>query len=217
MSAATINSFPSFHSLNSPRGWALAIIVLVHLGFFWALSNGLSHSIIDVFTTAPPVLIPEPMQATKPPPKQPIDVTVQPLPLVTPPVPNVPIEESQNAPIVVGAQPPPTDTFIDHGDVSPPQPVIVEPRIDARRGLSEPYYPPAIIRVGGEGTVLLSLYILPDGRVGEVKLDQSSGHPKLDESAMREAKKWRFVPGSRDGAAAAMWKQVPITFRLNNN
>src|SRR5688572_20787042 len=43
MSAATINSFPSFHSLNSPRGWALAIIVLVHLGFFWALSNGLSH------------------------------------------------------------------------------------------------------------------------------------------------------------------------------
>jgi protein TonB len=217
MSAATINSFPSFHSLNSPRGWALAIIALVHLGFFWALSNGLSHSILKVFIPAPPVLIPEPTQATKPPPKQPIDVTVQPLPLVTPPVPNVPIEESLNAPVVVGPQPSPTNTFIDHGDVSPPQPVIVEPRIDARRGLSEPYYPPASIRAGNEGTVLLSLYILADGRVGDVRLERSSGHPKLDESALREARKWRFVPGSRDGAAAAMWKQVPITFRLNNN
>lgn len=216
MSAATINSFPSFHSLNSPRGWALAIIALVHLGFFWALSNGLSHPIMDIFIPAPPQFLPEPVEATKPPPKLP-DVKFDPMPLPAPPVPYVPIDESPSAPVVLGPQPTPTNTFIDHGDVSPPQPVIVEPRIDARRGLSEPYYPPAIIRIGGEGTVLLSLYILPDGRVGDIKLDQSSGHPKLDESAMREAKKWRFVPGSRDGAAAAMWKQVPITFRLNNN
>jgi periplasmic protein TonB len=217
MSAATINSFPSFHSLNSPRGWALAIIALVHLGFFWALSNGLSHSILKVFIPAPPVLIPEPTETVKPPPKPIDDVTVQSIPLPTPPLPYVPIDESQGAPLIVAPQPDPTNTFTDHGDVSPPQPVIVEPRIDARRGLSEPYYPPAVIRIGGEGTVLLSLYILPDGRVGDIKLDQSSGHPKLDESAMREAKKWRFVPGSRDGAPAAMWKQVPITFRLNNN
>ena len=63
--------------------------------------------------------------------------------------------------------------------------------------------------------MLLSLQILADGRVGEVKLDRSSGFPKLDESAMREAKRWRFVPGTSDGTPQAMWKQVPITFRLN--
>lgn len=216
MSAATINSFPSFHSLNSPRGWALAIIALVHLGFFWALSNGLSHPILDVFITAPPEFLPQPTQATKPPPRLP-DATIQPIPLPAPPVPYVPIDDSQGAPQMVAPQPDPANTFIDHGDVSPPQPVLVEPRIDSRRGLSEPYYPPASIRAGDEGTVLLSLYILPDGRVGDVKLDRSSGHPKLDESALREARKWRFVPGTRDGAAFAMWKQVPITFRLNNN
>jgi protein TonB len=48
-----------------------------------------------------------------------------------------------------------------------------------------------------------------------VKLERSSGFEKLDESAMREARKWRFIPGTSDGSPLAMWKQVPITFRLN--
>ncbi len=34
MSAMTVNSFPSMRNWNSPRAWALAIIVLLHLGFF---------------------------------------------------------------------------------------------------------------------------------------------------------------------------------------
>ncbi len=42
-----------------------------------------------------------------------------------------------------------------------------------------------VIRSGGEGTVLISVYILADGRVGEVKLISSSGIPKLD--AVRHA------------------------------
>jgi hypothetical protein len=33
---------------------------------------------------------------------------------------------------------------------------------------------------------------------------------------MREAKRGRFIPGTSDGSPLAMWKQVPITFRLNN-
>ena len=42
MTATTINTFPSLHSWSSPRSWALAIIVLLHMGFFWALTHGLS-------------------------------------------------------------------------------------------------------------------------------------------------------------------------------
>jgi len=72
-----------------------------------------------------------------------------------------------------------------------------------------------MIRSGAEGTVVLSIYILADGRVGEVKLISSSGFAKLDQSALREAKKWRFIPGTSDGKPMAMWKQVPVTFRLN--
>lgn len=218
MSAMTVNSFPSMHNWNSPRAWALAIIVLLHLGFFWALTNGMSIQLPKIFVPAPPVLLPQPQQPTPP---KPVDIKdaridIKELkPTIVPKVLDFPEDPTDRAPIV-DPIPTPPDTFSDErGGVAPPAPVVVEPRIDARRGLSEPYYPPDVIRGGGEGTVLLSIYILADGRVGDVKLISSSGIAKLDQSAMREAKKWRFVPGTSDGKPMAMWKQLPVTFRLN--
>jgi protein TonB len=217
MVAMTINSFPSIHSWRSPRAWALAIIVLLHLGFFWALSSGLTPAMLKSLITAPPVLLPMPEAQRKPPErviKEPI-IDQQPQFTVAHKVIDFPLDPVDNVGPYV---PPPTapNDFREAGDVvAPPAPVVIEPRIDARRGLSEPFYPPQVIREGGEGTVTLSIYILADGRVGEVKLDQSSGHPRLDDSAMREAKRWRFVPGTSDGKPVAMWKKVPVTFRLN--
>lgn len=219
MSAITVNSFPSMHSWNSPRAWALAIIVLLHLGFFWALTSGMTQQIITRLVPQAPVLLPAP-QPVKP-AKQ-VEVKepqikpqkVEPT-YVLPPI-AVQVEPTAHAPIVDPIPTPPNRITGDSaGDVVPPAPTIVEPRIDARRGLSEPYYPVDMIRSGAEGTVVLSIYILADGRVGDVKLISSSGFAKLDQSALREAKKWRFVPGTSDGQPMAMWKQVPVTFRLN--
>ena len=95
-----------------------------------------------------------------------------------------------------------------------PAPVEVMPQIDQRRGLSEPEYPPSMIRSGAEGTVILSVQVLENGRVGDVRVERSSGFPKLDESAIREARRWRLIPGTRDGVPVVLWKQIPITFRL---
>jgi periplasmic protein TonB len=219
MTATTINSFPSMHSWRSPRGWVLAIIILLHLGFFWALSSGLTPSMIKSFITQAPVYLPAPVE---PMPTKPVDIkdpTIEPKPLdptYVRPVIDFPTDALTDTATIYAPVPTTPGDFTGSGDVvAPPQPVVVEPRIDARRGLSEPFYPPQVIREGGEGTVLLSIQILADGRVGEVKLDRSSGHPKLDESAMREAKRWRFVPGTSDGKPMAMWKQLPVTFRLN--
>lgn len=218
MTATTINSFPSLHSLKSPRGWALAIIVLLHVGFFWVLSSGLTPSLLNVFIPQPPVYLPIPEQ---PEPVERVDIkdpTIEPKPLeptYVAPVIDIPADTFKETTTIFAPEPTTPNDFTRPGDVVEPTPVVVEPRIDARRGLSEPYYPPQVIREGGQGTVLLSIYILADGRVGEVKLDRSSGHARLDESAMREAKKWRFVPGSSDGKPMAMWKQLPVTFRLN--
>lgn len=218
MTATTINSFPSLHNWNSPRAWALAIIVLLHLGFFWALTNGMTQKIINVFVPQAPVLLPDPMD---PKPQDPIDIKEPTIknPIVEPTfVPRnfeVPSEPTPQEPIVTREMPRVPGEITGPGAAEPPAPVVVEPRIDSRRGLSEPYYPPQVIREGGEGTVVISIYILADGRVGDVRLISSSGHTKLDESAMREAKKWRFVPGTSDGKPMAMWKQLPVTFRLN--
>ena len=46
MSATTVNTFPPLHEFNSSRGWFLALIVLVHLGFFWAFTHGMTFGII---------------------------------------------------------------------------------------------------------------------------------------------------------------------------
>jgi protein TonB len=70
--------------------------------------------------------------------------------------------------------------------------------------------------MGHEGTVWLSIEILPNGRVGHVRIDQSSGFPRLDASAEREARKWRMKPGTQDGVAIPMWKRVPVTFQLKD-
>jgi protein TonB len=218
MTATTINTFPSLHSWSSPRSWALAIIVLLHVGFFWVLTNGMSISIPHVFEPKPIEQLPVIEKPTPPTPRNPVEPVIKPLePRVTyvpPDVPEFPPVSEDNKGVYV-TEPTPVGSFGDTGDVAPPAPVLVEPRIDTRRALTEPYYPASEIRQGHEGTVLLSLHILADGRVGDVQLVRSSGFQKLDESAMREAKKWRFVPGTSDGTPVAMWKQVPVTFRLN--
>lgn len=211
MSATTVHSFPALNALRSPRGLMLAAIVLLHAAFFWSLENGLSRSVL--------VFVPTRMQANF------IDDPARPEP-VPPPKPEY---QPQFTPTLT-ADPPPLTEFVAgssaiHVDpVLPAQPqptpavparaVVVPPQIDAHRGLTEPAYPAQDVRLGNEGTVTLAVYVLPDGKVGEVRLVESSGFPRLDSSALAEARRWRFKPGTEDGKPAAMWKQLPITFRL---
>lgn len=216
MSATTVNAFPPLHAFNSPRAWFISLIVLVHLGFFWALTSGLAVYVLPMPPTKPPELLPMQPIPQVPPKPRPID---EPLieriyvPLVDQP--QLPREETANEPMQVTRepQPVPRETI---NEAPGSGPVIVEPMIDPRIGLSEPVYPVSEIRLQHEGTVWLSVEILPSGRVGLVRIDQSSGYAKLDESAAREARRWRMKPGMQDGVPIAMWKRVPITFRLKN-
>jgi protein TonB len=90
-------------------------------------------------------------------------------------------------------------------------------RVDPSRPLTQPAYPPASRRNGEQGRVELMLYILPNGKVGDAKIEQSSGYSRLDDSAMREAlRSWRFIPQQENGNAVASWQLFSITFRLEN-
>jgi protein TonB len=67
-----------------------------------------------------------------------------------------------------------------------------------------------------EGVVLLDVLVAPDGRAAEVRLARSSGHPQLDDSAVRTVReRWRFIPARRAGAAVESRVTVPIRFRLS--
>lgn len=89
-------------------------------------------------------------------------------------------------------------------------PVVVQPQIDAKRGLSEPIYAALDVRLGNEGTVTLSVYVLPNGSVGDVRLVQTSGLPHLDASALSEARRWHFKPGMEDGKPVAAKIPCPV-------
>ena len=48
--------------------------------------------------------------------------------------------------------------------------------------------------VGSMGTTFLRVYVAADGRVTDVQVDQSAGHPDLDRAAAEAVRRWKFGP-----------------------
>lgn len=78
----------------------------------------------------------------------------------------------------------------------------------------KPVYPQLARLRGEEGTVVLEVYVLATGRVGEVRLRRSSGYDALDASARETVRKWRFVPAKQGEKPVEAWVSIPIRFRL---
>lgn len=96
-------------------------------------------------------------------------------------------------------------------------PVPVTPvRADPRHPLTQPEYPVASIRFGEEGVVELAIYVGVDGRIGEVRITKGSGHRRLDEAAVEEARRrWRLLPASRGGEPSPGWGHFRVVFRID--
>jgi len=77
-----------------------------------------------------------------------------------------------------------------------------------------PAYPSAPRRLGIQGTTMLRVHVLADGRIGDVRVEHSAGHPDLDQAAMEAVRRWRFEPARRGADAVAMWVLLPVEFRL---
>ena len=61
---------------------------------------------------------------------------------------------------------------------------------------------------------MLRVHVLDDGRVGEIKVEESAGHPDLDQAATDAVRRWRFEPARHGDQAVAMWVRLPVEFRL---
>lgn len=77
-----------------------------------------------------------------------------------------------------------------------------------------PPYPPQSRRIGEEGKVVLRVLVTTTGRAQEVEIKTPSGSNRLDESARKTVRQWKFVPAKRGGAAVESWVLVPIVFKL---
>ena len=98
------------------------------------------------------------------------------------------------------------------GGVYRPGSGIVNPRIVRE---VKPQYTADAMRAKVQGTVLLECVVLPDGSVGRVEvvrsLDPTFG---LDQEAIKAARQWRFVPGTRFGEPVAVLVTIELTFTL---
>ena len=77
-----------------------------------------------------------------------------------------------------------------------------------------PTYPRISRKRGDEGTVSLSIEVLKSGKAGKVSVVRSSGHKRLDESALRAAKKTKFVPATQFGKKIDSIMMFSYTFLL---
>jgi protein TonB len=207
----------SQHSSPTARyGTGIALMLVVHAGAILAIKNGLD--IRGWISDIPPPI------ATKvivPPaiPQKPVEQVDPRMTEFTIDKPNTPpkidIEEEKILPPPSRDLPPPGGgggVQTGNGD-----PIVLAARSDPRHPLTQPAYPLTSRKLGEQGSVQLLVFVLPNGRVSEAQVANSSGFERLDEAAVREAlRAWRFLSNTVDGVAVGGWCRIGITFRLKD-
>lgn len=167
------------------------------------------------------------LELTRPKPPEP-----KPEPVVEPPKPLPqtvkPVATPRPPPVLPAPAPTPVEAVAPEAPVAyveptpPAPPVVAEPvKETAAVGYAgyldnpAPNYPATAQRMGWEGTVLLKVRVLADGRPASVELQQSSGRKLLDDAALSTVRRWLFTPAKRGEVAVEGWATVPIDFKLS--
>jgi periplasmic protein TonB len=190
----------------------MTVVAGIHLAVFYFIARGLG------IAPALGLLVPEPVtpldlpQPDERPPDIPvvIDRSVPQIPL-----PDIPIEIPMDTPITAEVRPieeipigPTTGSAVTEA----PGTGVMQ---DSRYPLTQPAYPPASKRDGEQGAAEVEVYVLPNGRVGDVRIARTTGYERLDRAALQEARQsWRFKPATRAGEAVAQWYKVRVVFKL---
>lgn len=228
---AAVASFPSgagravYGARSGPNWGALLVVLLVHAGLIGAL---LTARMVIARKAPPPVLnsftvLPEPPAPPPPAPEQtplatqaspPAASVVAPNPLVTTPTASplaaAPVARLRPVPVAAVAAP------VAAPAAAPAAPAPITPPDFSAGQLHNagPAYPYLSRRAKEEGVVTLRVLVTEDGHAGEVRLEKSSGHERLDKAALATVRRWKFVPARQAGKAVAAWVLVPVTFSL---
>jgi len=221
------------------RAGPLTLIVLLHLGLFHALQNGLSHRTIPM--QAEPREIVAGFIAPAPPSASRREATPETEPAPAPKVPKpatkkiqekaaakhpaarpVPAEHS-SAPKTAPQAAAPAAPVTEPATPVPPAARSAEPAASAApktiSGVEyiqppQPEYPPLSRRMREEGKVLLRILVNEKGRPERVEIHKPSGSMRLDEAARQAALRALFKPHLEDGRPVAVFALVPINFSL---
>ena len=79
----------------------------------------------------------------------------------------------------------------------------------------KPQYTADAMRAKVQGSVWIETVVMPDGLVGDVRITKSLDRIfGLDEEALRAAKQWLFIPGTRFGQPVPVLVVSELTFTL---
>jgi protein TonB len=90
--------------------------------------------------------------------------------------------------------------------------VDVQPSL---RAPLRPSYPRALAERKIGGVVTLWVLVSETGRVEDVRVLRSSGHPELDRSALSALRLTTYAPARRNGSAVPTWTRQQVAFRLD--
>jgi len=202
---------------STQRSGLLGIVIGAHIAVFLLILA--AKTVVPQIMEMPMVVDLLPAEPPKKPEAKPLPV-VKPEPVRQKPTPKTPaprIEATTSnvpAPAAPVAAPPETKP-------APPAPAAAaaEPVSQARFDADylrnpSPAYPPLSRRMGEEGKVILRVSVNPQGMADSVEIRTSSGSARLDESAQRTVRTWRFIPAKRGDVAMQSWVLVPIIFKL---
>ena len=191
-----------------PNPTAIATLDLSSVELSFAEEEDMSASVAQSMPSPPPAEPPSPADRLEPLEK--LDHLDDTAPLVSPEDAVPPKPESERevmetphvaesaAPAV--AQPAPKQAKVD----APPRP----------QKTIRPDYPKGARQRGEQGDVVLEIRVGADGLVERVEVAASSGHPELDEAAIRAAKAARFSPARAGREPVASTARLTLTFRL---
>jgi periplasmic protein TonB len=202
----------SYHAQKSTgqRSFGLLFVIVFHILLIYGLASGLAG---DISSKVAEVLETKVVEEEKPeevvePPPPPPDTKIPPPDFVPPPqfdfVPDAPVNST-----AIKAVQSTTAKPVEQTAISRPK--------QTKKGLTNPDYPSASLRLGEEGVVGVNLYIGEDGRVIEAKLEKSSGFERLDEAVLKHVpRSWKFIPCMQGEKPVACWYPMNVRMKIED-
>lgn len=188
------------------RSIGIFIVIAFHVLLIWALATGLGTTIATLITPDSIKLTPVEKQIVPPPTAEPQEPVINNRTQIN-------IDPNISTNITFDDALPPLVTSTGSSESVIPSNLSRAKLLKA----SKPDYPSAAARLSEEGATGLKLLINAAGRVTDVQLISSSGSTRLDDAAIKHAKRnWVFSPCTEGGKAIACWHQTKLVWQLKD-
>lgn len=199
----------------------LALTALVHLLVLWMLSRPSGPEVARMERLlAVRLIAPDPQQDRQPELRPPRQAHPAPKQLSSRLEAERPLPSPQLASESLALSAPASTSVSDEAPASVAEPLPLEPALMAAElalvcaQRVAPEYPRASREDREAGLVVLRVEISESGAVAAVQVERSSGHPRLDEAAMRAVRLWHCTPPLREGRPVRGLALQPFSFVL---